>query len=205
MFVGEFWLNSDLNRFRTKNHALKAYWGCCRVRLLRMLSVVLLAVAFVFGVSVLMLYAGVIRRWIQVVESPFLVLLGLLVVFLPVELGLLLGGLWCQRHRARAFLRHELNRQGVPTCMTCGYDMHGNSSGRCPECNAEFTEHIGSPEPDEAPGDTPRWRRTLALLLVFFECELLENGGILIVPGILSLLQYWAMQRRENGRSTDSG
>ena len=87
MFVGEFWLNSDLNRFRTKNDALKAYWGCCRVRLLRMLSVIFLAGAFVFGVLVLMLYAGVIRTWLQVVESPFLVLLGLFVVLLPVELG----------------------------------------------------------------------------------------------------------------------
>lgn len=31
-------------------------------------------------------------------------------------------------------LRTQLNQQGRPVCMKCGYNLRGNVSNRCPEC-----------------------------------------------------------------------
>lgn len=31
-------------------------------------------------------------------------------------------------------IRLELNARGLPTCIQCGYDLTGNTSGVCPEC-----------------------------------------------------------------------
>ena len=38
------------------------------------------------------------------------------------------------RRRIRVSLRSQLNAQGIPTCMHCGYDLRGQETGRCPEC-----------------------------------------------------------------------
>lgn len=34
--------------------------------------------------------------------------------------------------------RKEPREEYHPLCLTCGYDMRGNSSGRCPECGNDF-------------------------------------------------------------------
>lgn len=33
-------------------------------------------------------------------------------------------------------LREQLVARGVPICLACGYDLRGNTSGRCPECGS---------------------------------------------------------------------
>lgn len=43
------------------------------------------------------------------------------------------------RGRLRRALREELNQRGVPLCISCGYDLAGMASPRCPECGAVAT------------------------------------------------------------------
>lgn len=35
-------------------------------------------------------------------------------------------------------LRRQLNSQGLPCCMKCGYDLSCNESGICPECGMQI-------------------------------------------------------------------
>ncbi|MHC4063081.1 MAG: hypothetical protein ACYSUI_01060 [Planctomycetota bacterium] len=42
--------------------------------------------------------------------------------------------LWLVRKRVQRNLREHLNDCGQPVCLHCGYDLTGNTSGRCPEC-----------------------------------------------------------------------
>lgn len=42
--------------------------------------------------------------------------------------------IWLMRWRITRNLREELNRRSLPTCMNCGYNLTGNTSGTCPEC-----------------------------------------------------------------------
>ena len=41
---------------------------------------------------------------------------------------------WLVRRRITRNLREELTKQGMPTCVKCGYNLTGNVSGTCPEC-----------------------------------------------------------------------
>ncbi len=41
---------------------------------------------------------------------------------------------WLTRHDAQRELRQYLCEHGLPTCLSCGYDLTANVSGRCPEC-----------------------------------------------------------------------
>jgi Flp pilus assembly protein TadB len=41
---------------------------------------------------------------------------------------------WLVRRTYRRRLREHLCQVGLPTCIPCGYDLTGNTSGRCPEC-----------------------------------------------------------------------
>ena len=67
-----------------------------------------------------------------------------LLVLLP---GMPTLALWFLDRRRR-WLRLRLVAQGVPICLHCGYDLTGNSSGRCPECG----DAIPAPTPH---GDPP--------------------------------------------------
>ena len=48
-------------------------------------------------------------------------------------LGLWLLG-WSFRKTIRRALWRILVEHGIPCCTACGYDLTGNTSGRCPEC-----------------------------------------------------------------------
>ena len=48
---------------------------------------------------------------------------------------LLLG--WSFRKTIRRSLWRELASRHIPCCTSCGYDLTGNVSGRCPECGAK--------------------------------------------------------------------
>ncbi|HWL94257.1 MAG TPA: hypothetical protein VNT79_12060 [Phycisphaerae bacterium] len=48
-------------------------------------------------------------------------------------LGPLLGT-WVVRRRVQQRLRIELVKSGKRICLTCGYDLRGSDSPRCPEC-----------------------------------------------------------------------
>ena len=45
-----------------------------------------------------------------------------------------LAGYWLARRKIRRLLRRQLHEAGVPICMQCGYDLHGLTKPRCPEC-----------------------------------------------------------------------
>lgn len=49
------------------------------------------------------------------------------------------------RRRIRVSLRNQLNTQGIPVCVHCGYDLRGQKDGRCPECGRPFAPPRGSP------------------------------------------------------------
>jgi len=74
--------------------------------------------------------------------------------------GLILWGLWLTRGRVRRKLRQELIDAGFAICGPCGYNLHGLTESRCPECGAPFdkkqftdsalkTEDIGQHENSE--------------------------------------------------------
>lgn len=42
------------------------------------------------------------------------------------------------RSKIRKHLRRQLNKLGIPTCMECGYDLAGNTSGVRPECGSSI-------------------------------------------------------------------
>lgn len=46
------------------------------------------------------------------------------------------------RGPTRRALRAELCDRGVPLCVSCGYDLRGLRSPRCPECGAGFDPAI---------------------------------------------------------------
>jgi hypothetical protein len=48
--------------------------------------------------------------------------------------------------------RGRLRARGAKgRCTTCGYDLHGNVSGRCPECGTTFKKMCLSPVPEPVP------------------------------------------------------
>lgn len=56
-------------------------------------------------------------------------------------------------HKARAALRRDLIRQGLPVCLECGYDLRGapSSALRCAECGADtqsLSERAWEPIPE---------------------------------------------------------
>ena len=53
-------------------------------------------------------------------------------VLLPLMMALFY--IWTVRRGIRQSLRRQLVDQGIPICLSCGYDLTGNVSGRCPEC-----------------------------------------------------------------------
>ena len=57
--------------------------------------------------------------------------------FLPgglAPIGALAVVAYFPRTKIRTHLRRQLNKSNMPTCMNCGYDLTGNTSGICPEC-----------------------------------------------------------------------
>jgi hypothetical protein len=45
---------------------------------------------------------------------------------------------WIYGRKLRDIVRTELNQQGIPICISCGYDISGQQVSRCPECGREF-------------------------------------------------------------------
>jgi len=43
-------------------------------------------------------------------------------------------GILVQRSTVRRDVRKLLHSDGIAICVPCGYDLTGNSSGKCPEC-----------------------------------------------------------------------
>lgn len=50
--------------------------------------------------------------------------------------------LYLLRKRLRAALREHLATIAIPTCIRCGYDLRGSTSGKCPECGT--VSHCGT-------------------------------------------------------------
>ena len=63
-------------------------------------------------------------------------------------IGGIIGGVftialqWFWRPPIRRYLRSQLQRQGIPICLQCGYDLRGQLTPRCPECATAFDEDL---------------------------------------------------------------
>jgi len=44
------------------------------------------------------------------------------------------------RQKMLRFIRDDMNRNGLPVCRECGYDLRGIQEARCPECGRGLTE-----------------------------------------------------------------
>lgn len=145
MIVVELWLLCDLTRFKTTAQARRALRASKRACAGRVTLAWLLSVAVVIGPFVFLILGDRTRAWLLSL-SPYAYIL---MVALP---GALLGGcllvlgFWLLRRPMRLSLRRQLNTQGIPTCLHCGYDMTGNTSDLCPECGTEFKEEHQSSE-----------------------------------------------------------
>lgn len=93
-----------------------------------------------------LLVVGMLVAW-RVVRGLLLAWLSHQIVlgwFSKLCLDILVGGVigvvaivWAMRLRQGSVsrsLRRQLNALAEPTCLSCGYDLTGNESGRCPEC-----------------------------------------------------------------------
>ena len=49
---------------------------------------------------------------------------------------------WLTRTRTQRFLRERLVANGIPVCMSCGYDLRGQTEARCPECGTAFDQRL---------------------------------------------------------------
>ena len=47
-------------------------------------------------------------------------------------------GNWFGRGRISLAARRVLNQNRLPTCLECGYNLTGNTSGICPECGCGY-------------------------------------------------------------------
>lgn len=79
-------------------------------------------VAIVVPISRLARAHGVYRPWMQWAMPCLLAIMAVFVI------------IWLVRGRITRNLREELNNHSLPTCMPCGYNLTGNTSGTCPEC-----------------------------------------------------------------------
>ena len=48
------------------------------------------------------------------------------------------GGMWPLRRMVLDRLRGHLRELGIPVCVSCGYDLRGQTTSRCPECGTPF-------------------------------------------------------------------
>ena len=88
-------------------------------------------------------------------EAPTHLLGTTLVLMIQLLPGVLL--LWHCRSWMRRYLRNYLNAHDMPTCQECGYDLHGQTCARCPECGTPFLVDVlprdsgaeGSHAPDD--------------------------------------------------------
>ena len=55
-----------------------------------------------------------------------------------------------------SLIRHRRRwRSGPPSCLRCGYNLTGNTSGRCPECGTDVPLTAPRLEPENCPAATP--------------------------------------------------
>ena len=47
---------------------------------------------------------------------------------------------WIYGRRLPELVRRELNDQGIPVCIACGYDISAQEVSRCPECGRAFDD-----------------------------------------------------------------
>ena len=71
------------------------------------------------------------NRRLYVTTNEYAIRLGLLVFATAVPILFLTGIPWIRR-----ILRHRSQR-----CIRCGYDLHGLTEPRCPECGTPFEKH----------------------------------------------------------------
>jgi len=118
------WLFPDLVRFPNGPASRSA---------LRKASSSLYAVGVLIGCSLLVVLACSWRIIQSQTGIPQPVLMGLGVA-VPGLAGC--WAIWYGRRQVTLSLRKQLNDQGIPVCMRCGYDLRALQHARCPECGA---------------------------------------------------------------------
>ncbi len=118
----------ELTRFPTRV-ARKHAWRRAEYAILRQpLSWVLsIAILAAFGIIVFSLPTlGIPLEWRGRVRGIMLLLLVLSPAAIP----------FFFRRTIQRSLRRQLCDSGVPVCISCGYDLAGNTTGECPECGS---------------------------------------------------------------------
>ncbi len=110
------------------------------------LGVVLISPACSFG-SILVCMAAI--RLANIFQVGIaLVPIALIAWLLGIVLAIRFAIPFLARHYWRCLLRERLRAHGIAICITCGYDLTGNVSGRCPECGTEVrASAANAPQP----------------------------------------------------------
>jgi len=74
---------------------------------------------------------------------------GVILLFLSV------GNLVFAKSRITSNLRRQLVQRTIPVCLTCGYDLRGQTELRCPECGTPFSPELAQETPARAANGSP--------------------------------------------------
>ncbi len=104
-----------------------------RARILQQPGHALLLAGLILAAAVLIALVVIGLKWRFRVDATWLAMLS----------GVLAGGIGVAiaQFKLRRPMQRDLRRQpvnmGIPVCTGCGYDLRGNTSGRCPECGVQ--------------------------------------------------------------------
>ena len=128
MFSVSTMLFPELTRFPSRG-ARKDAWGRAEKATLRqpLLWVLVIATIAAYGIIVFSLPTlGIPVEWRGRVRGIMLLLGCLFFAAIP----------FFFRRTVQRSLRRQLCDSGVPVCISCGYDLAGNTTGECPECGS---------------------------------------------------------------------
>jgi hypothetical protein len=205
MFLFEWWLRKDLARFPSADLARQALIASRRRAQLQWLGIWFLGICLgmapwilLVAMSNIRLFTGFlpnesVRRWLFVTCGLLFAAAG----------GQLL--LWLTRHKWRRRLWRYMNSIGMRTCNSCGYDMSGTSSARCPECGAIAPEVPQHHYEEVKKPAVPQVEITglLGGLMLMIGSLLLYNdsrsipGSVIIAGGFA--LSFWRLLARKKG------
>ncbi len=135
----------ELARFSSKKDSQKALSMAMRRQQRKWTFWCSVAAFFAVGGLVLVAALHILGLFIQIPHAAYGGLVG------GVLSGVTFGVMqWLWRNPIRRHLRRQLQERGIPICLSCGYDLRGQLTPRCPECGTAFDEAlIAQPPSDE--------------------------------------------------------
>ena len=130
------WLFPELKRFDTHVERWRAGEAAHNENRFRFVGAVILTLLVYVALSLLVFWGTEIVRRVPDRSS---VATAVCLAF-PFVGGVFLGlaPLALVRRSIRRSLRRHLTKAGMPTCVSCGYDLRGQIEPRCPECGSPF-------------------------------------------------------------------